>query len=242
MRYIILAAGKSKRIYNKIKNIKCLIKVNGQTIISKAINEISKINKDSKITIVTGFNSNNIHKELRDVPNVDFLFNRDYRKADMLKSFYIALKKYNEDLVFCYSDIIFSYKSIKKIIKKKRGIYIPIKKNWKKIWKIRNKNPYTDAEDIKISNQGKVLTIGDKIKNLNNVKYQYMGIIFIPKKYRNILFKNYKNIKNKNKIHLTFFLNYLIKKNCPVYGEITDKFWYEFDDYDDYKNYKKFYN
>ena len=42
MRLVILAAGKSRRIYKKINKIKCLVSINKKSLISTAIEELKK--------------------------------------------------------------------------------------------------------------------------------------------------------------------------------------------------------
>ena len=101
------------------------------------------------------------------------------------------------------------------------------------------KNPLIDAENVEIK-KNRILSIGSKITNLKKVKYQYMGIIFFPKKLRRKIIKNYKLIKNRNKMHITFFLDELIKRKFTIKFKSTSDFWYEFDDYEDYLNFKKF--
>ena len=59
---------------------------------------------------------------------------------------------------------------------------------------------------------------------------------------RKKILKNYKDIENNKKTHLTTFLNLLIKKNIKIKCVKSKENWYEFDDYQDLKNYKKYYN
>ena len=44
MRHVFLAAGKSNRIYKKIKKNKCLLSINNKPLIIKLIDELLKIN------------------------------------------------------------------------------------------------------------------------------------------------------------------------------------------------------
>ena len=67
-----------------------------------------------------------------------------------------------------------------------------------------------------------------------------MGIIFIPKSKIKKIIKIYDNLKNKNSIHLTTFLNLLLQKKITIKTLKFSKGWYEFDDYDDYQNYIKY--
>ena len=63
MKIAILAAGRSSRIYNKIQKNKCLIEINGETLINNSIRKLIETNKikEEDIYIVTGFN----HKMLK---------------------------------------------------------------------------------------------------------------------------------------------------------------------------------
>ena len=87
-----------------------------------------------------------------------------------------------------------------------------------------------------------MIEIGNKIKKLKDIKYQYMGIIFIPKSKIKDIIKIYENLDNKRTIHLTTFLNLLLKKRLIINTLKISKGWYEFDDYEDYKNYIKNFN
>ena len=91
MEHYILAAGKSERIFSKIQINKCLIKINGITLIDNIINNSIK-NKISKITVVTGFNEILIKKKLKKKTQLNFLFNKFYNSRDMMHSVYLALK------------------------------------------------------------------------------------------------------------------------------------------------------
>ena len=242
MKVVLLAAGKSQRIFKKINKNKCLLKINKNTIIENSINEILKAKvKLEDIIIVLGFKSNLIKKKLKKYKKIKFILNKNYNSSEMLYSLIFALRKYNSDVIFVYTDIIFSHKTINKIIKSdKKNITIPVLSNWKKIWKIRNKDPYDDAESLLVSD--KLLTsIGQKIKKLSKIKYQFMGITFIPQSEREKVLNFYNNTKVKKNLHLTTFLNRLAKHRYKINCiKISDN-WYEFDDYSDYLNYKKHY-
>ena len=241
MKFVLLAAGKSQRIFKKINKNKCLLKINKKTLIENSINEILKT-KIKDITVVLGFKPDLIKNKLKNYKNIKFILNKKYNSKEMLYSLIFALRKYNSNIVFLYTDIIFSHKIINKIIKSnKKNITIPVLSNWKKIWKIRNKNPYNDAESLFINNSIQLTSISQKIKKLNDVKYQFMGITFIPQSQRKKVLNFYDKIKAKDQLHLTTFLNELIKNKFKIDCIKTNDKWYEFDDYSDYLNYKKYY-
>ena len=157
----------------------------------------------------------------------------------MLYSIILALKKIDDDIIFSYTDVIYERDIIKKLISKKKEIYLPILKNWQKIWIKRKKKIKLDAEDLQIDKNNSLRNIGNKITNISKVKYQFMGILMINRENREKIIGLYNSIKNNKKIHLTQFLNLVIKKNLNVKCLKYEKSWYEFDDMDDYLNYKK---
>ena len=161
----------------------------------------------------------------------------------MLYSLIVGLKKFDTNLIFAYTDILFTNKIINKIIEKNsKNLTLPIFSNWKNVWKIRNKDPYKDAESLYVNKSMKLSSIGEKIKKLNEVKYQFMGIIYIPRSQRNKILNYYEKIKHIKKLHVTNFLNLLLKNKFTIDCIKTDEKWYEFDDYSDYLNYKKYFS
>lgn len=242
MNFLILAAGKSSRIFNKINKNKCLIKIKNKSLLQIAIEKILKLSrvKEENISIVTGFRHNAIKKHLSNKKKIKLIYNKDYFKREMLHSMIYGIKKlkYNDDLILLYSDILFSNKLLKLLIDKKtKHLTLPILKDWKKIWKIKNKNIFEDAEDLIVNDKKKLLIkIGHKIKKNNIPKYQYMGIIYIPKKNQKQIVDLHKSKKNIAKMHITEFLNYLIKEDINIKILPTTYPWYEIDDYDDYNN------
>lgn len=239
MDIIFLAAGKGSRFHNKTKINKCLIKINKKPLIKMLIDEVKKTNIEN-INIITGYRSEFLKKKLNNYKKINFIYNKYYNKKEMTHSFITGLKRTNTDLIISYTDIMFNSLIINKIIKNKNeNILIPVLKNWKRIWKIRGKKPSVDGETIYIKNN-RLIEIGKKIENLKDIKYQYMGIIFIPKSKIKKIIKIYDNLKNKNSIHLTTFLNLLLQKKITIKTLKFSKGWYEFDDYDDYQNYIKY--
>jgi len=112
MRLLLLAAGKSSRIYNKIKKNKCLININHKSLIRNIIDSAYK-NKIEKIDIITGFKPNNIKKDLRNYKKIRFINNSKYSSTDMVYSALLGLKKTKIDTIISYTDIIYTDKIFK---------------------------------------------------------------------------------------------------------------------------------
>ena len=237
MQLIILAAGKSNRIFKDINKNKCLIEVNKKTLIEKIILDSSNYFK--KINIITGFKSYLIKKKLKNYPKIKMIHNKNYYKTEMLHSLITGLKKVNDDVVISYSDILIS-KKIWKIFNKTKDkeITLPIKINWREIWSIRSKGFLDDAESLRINKQKYLKEIGNKIKKNSRVDGQFMGLIYIPKKMIQKIIKLYKDYKLQ-KMQTTQFLNFLLSKDILIKCKTTNVFWYEIDDLIDLKNLNK---
>lgn len=241
MRLVILAAGKGQRIFKSIGKNKCLLNVNGKTLIKKIIHDAKK-NDIKKITVVTGFRQNLIKKNLKK-ENIEYLHNNYYKKKEMLHSLVLALKKYrSEDIFVTYSDIYFDSKIFTKIKSKvkSKNIVLIVNKKWKSVWKKRKKNIIDDCETLDYNSSFILKEIGKKITNVKKVKGQFMGCVFIPKNRINNFINKYEKIEKKNnKFHLSNFLNFLINKKEIIKCIPSYQRWYEFDDIDDYKNFFK---
>ncbi len=237
MKFIFLAAGRGTRIYNEIRINKCLIEINKKTIISKLIENIPNRERNN-IAIVLGFNAHKIKNETKKY-NVQYILNKKFKTTEMLYSAYLALKKFDDDLFFSYTDIVYNKIIVKKFIKNKfKKITIPINLNWLNTWKLRGQKIKDDAETLRY--KGKKLTeIGGQIKRVKDVQGQFMGIFFIPKSERKKIIKYILDKKYKKK-QITYFLNSLINN-----GETVEVFkyrgnWYEIDNIKDLKQYQKY--
>ena len=233
MQLILLAAGKGTRLPKKYRDKpKCMANIKDKTILEHNINFYNKFKK--KI-IITGYKSNKLYKFIKDYQFIE-IKNKEYKSTNMVHSLFKS--KYldsGQEIVICYTDIIFDERIHKNIITHKNKNLLLLKKNWLDIWRGRMsvKKILLDAEDIRIK-KNILITIGKKIKD-KMPKYQYMGIIKL--KFKDFLkLKNfYKKIKI-NKIDFTSFIDKAIQhKIIRINTSITSKFWYEIDNGDDLK-------
>ena len=237
MKVLLLAAGKGSRFIQKNLFHKSLIKINKKSLIEN----ILIFYKDLEKYIVIGHNRKIIKKKLKNYHKVFFFENLQYNKTEMLYSLMLGLKKLSGNILVAYTDIIFDYIKLRKLINKqenKNFICIPILMNWKNIWSKRLKNYLSDMETLKFDNEFYLREIGKKVKSSSEIMGQYMGIIYIPNKEKKNFLKYYTDSQWKKK-QVTVFLNYLVKKKIKIkcikyYGP-----WYEFDKISELKNFKK---
>ena len=100
MQAIILAAGMGRRLKNLTKdNTKCMIRVNGVTLIERMLNQIEKQNV-SRITIVIGYEGEKLKDYISTLnisTPIDYVENPIYDKTNNIYSLYLARGKMIED-------------------------------------------------------------------------------------------------------------------------------------------------
>ena len=121
MNIVFLAAGRSSRIYQKIKKPKCLILINKKTLIETLILNCKK----AKIKNFNNyrFKSNLIKQKLKKIKKINYYYNSQFNKKDMMHSFYLALKNIDDDILISYSDILYNHEILKNIKKHKKMRY-----------------------------------------------------------------------------------------------------------------------
>jgi len=224
MHLVLLAAGKGSRLPSKYRNNpKCMVSINNKTILDHN-NEF--YNKFKFKTIISGYKNNKLKNFIKK-NNFKNIINKKYKITNMVYSLFELKNIKSDQIVVCYSDIIFDKNIFNNLIKNKSLIIL--KKNWINIWKGRMSYSkiLNDAEDVTIK-KNKLISIGEKIKK-RLPKYQYMGIIKLKYKDFVNLKKFFKKIEDP-KIDFTSFLNMSLKQKVIDLEVIkTNKYWFEID-------------
>jgi len=231
MKAIIIAAGLGKRIPQITKKKpKCLIRINNKTLIKRQIDFFRSL-KINKIAVVRGFMKNKINYK-----SITYFNNKNYRKNEQLDSLFCAKKFFNDDIIVCFSDIIYEKKILNKIIKTKKDFSIVVDKKWKNRYLKRFDHPFSQADKV-ISKNGKVLKIGKNIPTCKS-NGEFLGIFKFSKVIAPILIKNYMKIKkiySSKSLQMHDFFNYLVKKKITIYSSFVNGKYMEIDTFNDYQ-------
>lgn len=120
MQAIILAAGMGKRLGELTQhNTKCMVKVNGETLIKRLLHQISTFNLE-KIIIVIGYEGEKLVKHVGNSINgikIEYVTNPVYDRTNNIYSLYLAKDYLQEsDTLLFESDLILEDSIIKKLI------------------------------------------------------------------------------------------------------------------------------
>ena len=123
MQAIILAAGMGKRLGHLTQdNTKCMVKVNGVTLIERLLHQLDDLgsHKLSKIVIVTGYKGDKLRKYISELDihtPVEYVDNPIYASTNNIYSLWLA-KDYllSDDTLLFESDLIFDIAIIQKLL------------------------------------------------------------------------------------------------------------------------------
>jgi len=246
MNAIIIAAGSGKRIGSAVKNVpKSLIKINGKRIIEYQIDALKK-SGIYDITVITG-----PYSEKFDIKDVRYVQDHNYTNHDILGSLMEAKDDLKQNTLVLYSDIIFEKEIIDQILKSKENISIAIDMNWEKMYEGRTEHLKSEAENVLLNHEEKIIQIKKNIQNKNERIGEFLGIIkftlegskvFI-KKYDEIIMKKSSKIFHEapsiEKAYLTDMIQELIDSKINVEPILISNKWCEIDTMQDLKNAEK---
>ncbi len=120
MQAIILAAGMGKRLKELTKdNTKCMLKVNGVTLVERLLRQLDSLNLN-KIIFVVGYKSENLIEFINQLAiktPVEFIENPVYDKTNNIYSLYLAKEALTaDDTLLFESDLIIEDRVIAKIL------------------------------------------------------------------------------------------------------------------------------
>lgn len=235
MQAIILAAGMGKRLKDLTKeNTKCMVKVNGVSLIERTLNTLDKLNL-SRIVIVDGYASEKLRifvSKLNIKTKIEYINNPIFDKTNNIYSLWLANKVLTEDdSLLLESDIIFEDSVIS-------GLCNDTRKNIALVAKYED---WMDGTCLKLNNDdsvkqfipGKQFDDNEKseyFKTVNFYKFskEFSTDLYVPE------LESFRKQYGDNEYYEAA-LGEIMKKDSSsiVARRLSDEKWYEIDNADD---------
>ena len=234
MKAIIIGAGIGNRIGEIAKKTpKALIEINGTTIAERQISLFKK-NGISDIVIITG-----PYNDKFDLKNIIYVHDSNYSKHDILGSLMEVKSYIKDDVLITYSDILFDEKILSKVLRLKCDIGIAVDLNWEDAYNGRLNHPKSEAENVLLDNNGKIIQIKKNIQSLDVVG-EFLGLMKLSPYGSKVFVKKYESLqKNQkgefhdasslSKAYLTDMIQELINSQINVIPIIVSGKWCEID-------------
>jgi len=225
MKVIILSAGQGKRLLPLTAKIpKCLLEIQGKTLIEWQIDELHKCGLD-QIIVVTGYGSEKVESLLQrryEQENIKTHYNPDYAKTDNLVSCWQVRNEMNEDFILLNGDTLFEAAVLSTLL------VSPVNQV---TVTINHKDSY-DADDMKVSLAKNQLTkIGKDIRQ-GEIHGESIGMILFrndgPGVFRKGLEKAVTEPSSANRWYLSV-IDAIALKNTVLTCSIGGLLWCEVD-------------
>lgn len=244
MKAIILAAGMGTRLGTYTKDLpKCMLSFDGKTLIERQVATLQSAGIVD-ITIVKGYMSEKIT-----IPNVKMYINTDFANTNMVESLFCAEEEMTEDLLVCYSDILYEDKVVRSVLNSSAHIGVAVDNDYWDYWSARLDNPLEDIESLVIGEDGSIVELGDTHCAREQANIRYVGIIKFSAKGLQSLKEVYHRNKHEyyqsnqpwqrspsfRKAYMTCMLQAMINSGNRVTPVHISHGWLEFDTVADYE-------
>jgi len=181
MHAVILAAGRGSRLGPLSGDRpKCLVEFANKPLIHRQIAAL-RGGGVSSIGIVRGYLGNMI-----EIEGATYFENPRWAETNMVMSLAAAAPWLQSGpVVVSYADIFYSRDVVRDLAAAPGDLVVAYDPSWRSLWTRRFADPLSDAETFRTDASGKLLDIGRRTTEIDEIKGQYMGLLkFTPAAWR----------------------------------------------------------
>ncbi len=170
---IILAAGQGTRLQPLTDDSpKCMVGLAGKSLLEWQISvaERAGFTKED-IIVVGGYKAEKIPRG-----KCTLILNERYAETNMVQTLRYAEKYFGSGIIVSYGDIVYTAETFDKVVNCRHEVGVVVDHDWHPYWIRRFTNVLSDAESLNLDNNGRILGIGQKADNLNDIQGQYIGL------------------------------------------------------------------
>ncbi len=236
MKAIVLAAGRGGRMGLQTKDKpKCLVEIWGKSLLQWQMEALRGAGIDN-IGIVRGY----LAEKFKGA-GVRYFENPRWSTTNMVVSLTCAKEWLQRDVcIISYADIIYPADTIVRLKNGIGDIVITYDTEWLKLWKLRFEEPLIDAETFRVDGHGRLLEIGGRTKNVDEIEGQYMGLLKISPNGWKIIEGYLSGFTEEqiSKMDVTSILSRLINNGVEIDTVPINGRWFEIDNENDLGLYK----
>ncbi|MBI5240192.1 MAG: phosphocholine cytidylyltransferase family protein [Elusimicrobia bacterium] len=183
---VLLAAGMGKRLQPVTRDLpKCMTPLHGRPLVHWQMAAARRAGL-SEFTLVGGYRADRLAGL-----GAPVLVNPDYETTNMVESLWCARERLEEDVLVSYSDILCSPGLLSAAAGAAHDISVAVDMRWRAYWEQRFPDPLSDAESLSLEPDGRIRSIGQKVKDLDGIEAQFIGLIALSRRGARTLLDRY---------------------------------------------------
>lgn len=233
---VILAAGRGSRMRGLTSGCpKCLLELAGRSLLAWQ-QEALRAAGVQRLIVARGYKADMLRGDFETVDNPR------WAQTNMVQTLLCVfpLLEATDDVIIAYADIVYKADHVRALRTTVGDICLTHDTQWERLWRLRQENPLNDAETFR-EEQGRLLEIGGKPRNLGDVRGQYMGLLKFSPAGRQRVSEHVAAlpVSVADKLDMTSLLRGLLDqgeviRTCPVVGG-----WCECDTPEDIARYEQ---
>lgn len=213
MKAIILAAGRSSRLYPLTRNLpKCLLKIGDQRIIDTQIRALLAHGVRG-ITIVVGFKAEKIMHYLTERytdANFTFIYNPIYHKTNTIYSLWLARNELSNEILYFNADVLLHTEIVKQLINSKYKTVLAVTRG------------HCGDEEVKVivNSLGRIERIGKKLPR-RYCTGEFIGVAKFGKEFNRYFLKwlDQAIIQKRFSLFFEWAIDQAIQRKAKIYEE-----------------------
>ena len=235
MNAVILNAGEGKRLrpLTTLKP-KCLLKLNGVTILEHQLVNLMKCGIRNVI-IVVGYLASQIFEEIKNKEfdlEIEFIHNQIYHKTNTVYSLWLTRERVKDDFVYLNGDVVFDKEVLRRLLKSHYDTSIAMERK------------QVNEEEVKVQLASNLVTAIGKDMELSKAYGEFIGIAKFSKRFNQLFIDKLGEVVKEGEVN-EFFEVALDRtlKSYDVYAiDVSDLPCIEVDTYEDFNTAKLIYS
>lgn len=239
---LVVAAGMGRRMKGYTTDLpKCMLPIGKKTLLEHTFDTFRTCGA-TDFSVVCGYK-----KEKIKYPDLKYYENTDYENNNILCSLFYAEEELSEEIIICYSDIIFEKAVVEELLASDHDITLVVDVDWKRAYEGRTEHPLEEAENVVFKGDFEVAEIGKIFHEQVQVDGEFIGMLKLSARGAKLFKSRYHEARARyagapfqrakafEKAYVTDIIQEMVDQGDQVHCVVINGGWREIDTVEDYE-------